>query len=71
MREKRDRVVPNRHHLFAAPPSQSHPVHQGSVVKTDKTPRGAFVLFCSCGCANLPDGCWSALPHHERSKAEF
>ncbi|KRX13187.1 hypothetical protein T07_4307 [Trichinella nelsoni] len=27
------------------------------VVKTDKTPGGAFVLFCSCGCANLPDGC--------------
>ncbi|KRX29883.1 hypothetical protein T06_4545, partial [Trichinella sp. T6] len=59
------------HHLFAAPPSQSYPVHQASVVKTDKTPGGAFLLFCSCGCANLPDGCWSSQTHHERSKAEF
>ncbi|KRZ69675.1 hypothetical protein T10_12726 [Trichinella papuae] len=23
------------------------------------TTSGAYVLFCSCGCANLPDGCWS------------
>ncbi|KRZ50695.1 hypothetical protein T02_15042 [Trichinella nativa] len=29
-------------------------------LEIDKTPGGAFVLFLSCGCANLPDGCWSA-----------
>ncbi|KRZ81109.1 hypothetical protein T08_6985, partial [Trichinella sp. T8] len=39
--------------------------------KLMKPPGGAFVLFCSCGSAKRPDGCWSAQTHHERSKAEL
>ncbi|KRY14322.1 hypothetical protein T12_16900 [Trichinella patagoniensis] len=34
-------------------------------LQSDETPGGAFVLFLSYGCANLPDGCWSAQAHHE------
>ncbi|KRX35819.1 hypothetical protein T05_14876 [Trichinella murrelli] len=38
-------------------------------LKTDRIP--IHVLRSSCDCANLPDGCWSAKPHHGYSKAEF
>ncbi|KRX62427.1 hypothetical protein T09_5564 [Trichinella sp. T9] len=45
--------------------------YDDSSPQTDKTPGGAFVLLCSCGGVNLPDGCWSALPHYGHSKAKF
>ncbi|KRZ31311.1 hypothetical protein T4B_594 [Trichinella pseudospiralis] len=32
-----------------------------NVEKTDRIPGGAYVLFCSCGCSNLPDDCWHAM----------
>ncbi|KRZ66226.1 hypothetical protein T10_5406 [Trichinella papuae] len=31
-------------------------------------PVSAFVLFCSCGCANVPDGCRLARPYNGHSK---
>ncbi|KRX21437.1 hypothetical protein T07_10760 [Trichinella nelsoni] len=46
-----------------------YPVNQYSVLETDRNP--IHVLRSSCDCANLPDGCWSAKPHHGYSKAEF
>ncbi|XP_003370883.1 hypothetical protein Tsp_12397 [Trichinella spiralis] len=46
-----------------------YPVNQYSVLETDRIP--IHVLRSSCDCANLPDGCWSAKPHHGYSKAEF